>query len=125
LSDTTALLPLFSYEFSTPQHPPRDWVRMVSAGARLERVNENDLISKVKKGNQLVNKTDVSKSAPRKVSKLKVVRRLDPATERMAFRLSPAEKIHLQQLASEVNRTDSNYIRDVMLKHLASVASPK
>jgi hypothetical protein len=78
-----------------------------------------------KKGDTPVNKKKAAKNASRKTSQGKLVKRLDPATERMAFRLSTAEKAHLQQLASSENRTDSNYIRDVMLKHFASVAPPK
>lgn len=72
-----------------------------------------------------VNKSKVAKNATRKANKLKLGRRPDPATERMIFRLTPAEKSEIEALAIESNRTYSNYVRDVMLKHLASVAPPK
>jgi hypothetical protein len=49
---------------------------------------------------------------------LKLGRRPDPATERMAFRLTLAEKKILHTRALETNRSDSSYIRDVVVKHL-------
>jgi hypothetical protein len=86
----------------------------------------NDHKSEVeKKGEQPVNTKKVKKNASRKTTKLKPGRRPDTASERMAFRVTPVEKLELQRLAIEANRTDSNYIRDVMLKHMASSAPPK
>jgi predicted DNA-binding protein len=69
-----------------------------------------------------VNKKKDAKSAQRKSVKLKLARRFETATERMAFRLTTEQKAKIQEAAIADGRTDSNYIREVMLKHLASIA---
>jgi hypothetical protein len=71
-----------------------------------------------------VNKKKAAKNAARKSNKLKSPRRYDPATERMAFRVTPQMRIAIQEAAIADHRTDSNYIREVMAKHLASLAKP-
>lgn len=71
-----------------------------------------------KKGEIPVNTKKVKKNVTRKAKKLKPVKRFDPATERMGFRVTPAEKFHLQQLAIEAGQTDSKYIRELLITHL-------
>ena len=74
-----------------------------------------------KKGDQPVNIKKNAKKSARKntiAKRGKPGRKLDPATERMAFRLTPDEKGRLEALATAHNRSWSNYIRDVMVKHL-------
>ncbi len=65
-----------------------------------------------------MNKKEAAKNALRKSIKLKAGRRFDPATERMAFRVTPKEKEEIQEAAIAEGRSDSNYIRGVLLKHL-------
>jgi hypothetical protein len=46
--------------------------------------------------------------------------KIAPATERMAYRLTMPEKLHLQALALAANRSDANYARDLVVTHLKS-----
>jgi hypothetical protein len=72
-----------------------------------------------------VNKKKTAKNATRKSNQLKPVRLRDQATERLAFRVTPETKAAIQEAAIKDGRTDSNYIREVMLRHLASLAPPE
>jgi hypothetical protein len=78
-----------------------------------------------KKGDTPVNNKKAMKNAARKRPvKIKPSRRIDAATERMAFRVTKEMKVQIQQAAIDAVRTDSNYIREVMSKHLASLPPP-
>lgn len=71
-------------------------------------------------------KTTVKKAAKRVTeAKRKRGPKPDPASERMAFRLTLDEKGHLHTLAVNDRRTDSNYIREIVLKHLKENPPPE
>lgn len=73
-----------------------------------------------------MNKKTVKKAAKRVTStKRKPGPKPDPASERMAFRLTLAEKEHFHQLAVAANRTDSNYTRDLVVNHLKENPPPE
>ena len=50
---------------------------------------------------------------------------LQVATERMIFRLSAKEKSAIQALAAAEHRTESNFIRCVLIAYLSTASPPK
>jgi hypothetical protein len=84
-------------------------------------MDPNPVIPPIERDSTPVNKKKTAKNTARKSAAAKKPRRFEPATERMAFRSTPAMKAAIQAEAIKARRTDSNYIRDVIAKHLESL----
>lgn len=67
----------------------------------------------------------VKKAAKRVTAKQKPGRRPDPANVRVATRLTENERRHMQALAIHARRTDSAFIRELIVAHLEENPPPK